>query len=91
MGQDRVEQRSGAVQPQTKALVRPNFTQRANRRFPFVLVPFLVLNLVQVLRSGVSGWAILGDFLTSAYGAVIAAAVVTLLLAMLPGKPRRPS
>lgn len=70
-------------------LVRPNFTQRANRRLPFVLVPFLILNLVVVLRSGISGWAILGSFLTSAYGAVIAAAAVTLLLAMLPGKPRQ--
>lgn len=89
MGQDGVEQRTSADRPEAKALVRPNFTQRANRRFPFVLVPFLILNLVQVLKSGVSGWAVLGAFLTSAYGAVIAAAAVTLLLAMFPGKPRQ--
>lgn len=88
MGQDRVEKGTGADHSQSKALVRPNFTQRANRRFPFVLVPFMILNLVQVLASGSSGWAVLGAFLRSTYGAVIAAAAVTLLLAMFPGKPR---
>ncbi len=89
MGQDRVEHSASADQLEGKALVRPNYTQRANRRFPFVLVPFLFLNLVQVLKSGASGWAVLGAFLTSAYGAVIAAAVVTLLIAMFPSKPRQ--
>lgn len=69
--------------------MRPSFRQRANRRFPFVLAPLLFLNLVLVLKSGVSGWAILGAFLSSAYGAVIIAAVLTLLLAIVPGKPRR--
>lgn len=84
-----MEQGTVADHTQNKALVRPNFTQRANRRFPFVLVPFLILNLVQVLKSGVSGWAVLGTFLTSAYGPVIAAAAVALLIAMIPGKPRQ--
>jgi hypothetical protein len=54
-----------------------------------VLGAFLILNLVQVLKSGFSGWGALGAFLASAYGAVIAAAAVTLLLAMFPGKPRQ--
>lgn len=67
----------------------PNFTQRANRRFPFVLASLLILNLVQVLASEVSGWAVLRAFLTSAYGVVIAAAALTLLVAMFPGRPRR--
>lgn len=86
---DGAEQSAGAAELRTGPLVRPNLTQRANRRFPFVLAPFLIFNLVQVLKSGVSGWAILGTFLTSAYGVVIAAAALTLLLASVPSRPRR--
>jgi hypothetical protein len=89
VGQDSADDGTGADHSQAKALVRPTFTQRANKRFPFVLGAFLILNLVQVLKSGFSGWGALGAFLASAYGAVIAAAAVTLLLAMFPGKPRQ--
>ncbi|KJK11751.1 hypothetical protein UB45_10865 [Terrabacter sp. 28] len=91
MRSGRVEQGADVAEHQTAPLVRPNFTQRANSRFPFVLVPFLIVNLVGVLKSGATGWAILGSFLTSAYGFVIAAAALTLLLAVIPGKARRPS
>lgn len=57
VGQDRADDGTGADHSQAKALVRPTFTQRANKRFPFVLGAFLILNLVQVLKSGSPGGA----------------------------------
>ena len=77
---------------QTGALFeRPSYRERANKRFLYVLVPCLAVNLVGLLTSGVSGWAALWATAVMAYGTTMSAAVITLLVALVPGKRRRVS
>lgn len=69
-------------------LVRPSYGQRANRRFPFVLALCVAIHLGWSLFSGLSVWAALSTLLPSAYGLVITAALLTLLVAAVPGNPQ---
>ena len=68
---------------------RPSYRERANKRFVYVLAPCLAIAVVGVLTSRFSGWDAIRATSGNVYGAAIVAAVLTLLVAFIPGKPRR--
>ncbi|MDV3221871.1 hypothetical protein [Intrasporangium sp.] len=68
--------------------VRPSYRQRANERWPFVIFPIGAMTAVGVLMSGRSGWGLLWNAVSAGYSATIWAILLTLLVALVPGKPR---
>ncbi len=67
--------------------VRPTYGQRANKRLPVVLGLTVAAQLVWSLLSGMQLTNALGALLPAAYGLLIGAAVLTMLVALLPGRP----
>lgn len=68
---------------------RPSYPDRARKRFPYVLVPCLVVNSVGGLDSGLTGFSAAWAAVNTAYAATIFATVLTLILALVPARPRR--
>jgi hypothetical protein len=75
-------------EPQRELFVRPSYRQRANERWPFVIFPIGAMAAAGVLMSGRSGWGLFWNAVSAGYSATIGGILLTLLVALVPGKPR---
>lgn len=83
-----MDDQGGEQQLHGELFVRPSYRQRANQRWPFLIFPIGAMTAVGVLASGGSGWGLLWNVLSAAYLATIWAILLTLLVALVPGRPR---
>ena len=70
---------------------RPSYLDRVTKRFPYVLVPCLVVNGVGGLNSGLTGLQAAWAAVSTGYAATAFATLLTLLVALVPARQRQVS